>query len=107
MIRYVSQIFEEEPKQWGLRGDPFLWRHLKDKYLNTVIPYSPEKLEQDIIEEIKVLTNEYPKSDKHYHVKQFATKHVGMSTGFISGKFWLEKGILLLKERLTELNTNL
>lgn len=27
----VSEIFGEEPMQWGLRGDPLLWRELKER----------------------------------------------------------------------------
>ena len=28
----VSIIFTPEPDQWGLRGDPFLWQLLKERY---------------------------------------------------------------------------
>ena len=27
----VSAIFDPEPLQWGLRGDPFLWEYLKEQ----------------------------------------------------------------------------
>ena len=25
----LSKIFEEKPKQWGFRGDPYFWNYLK------------------------------------------------------------------------------
>lgn len=28
MKHCVSEIFDERPKRWGLRGDPFLWERL-------------------------------------------------------------------------------
>lgn len=28
MKRFVSEIFAERAKRWGLRGDPFLWERL-------------------------------------------------------------------------------
>ena len=27
----VSELFNEEPRQWGLRGDPFLWDEMRIK----------------------------------------------------------------------------
>ena len=38
-MRYVSVIFTPEPGQWGLRGDPFLWRLLKERYQAAELPY--------------------------------------------------------------------
>ena len=29
---FVSAIFEEKPKQWGFRGDPYLWEELKKEF---------------------------------------------------------------------------
>ena len=74
MMRYVSVIFTPEPGQWGLRGDPFLWRLLKE------LPYPPEALREDILCVFADLTGELPAPGKHYYVERFAKTHVGMST---------------------------
>lgn len=37
----VSIIFTPEPDQWGLRGDPFLWQLLKERYQAVELPYTP------------------------------------------------------------------
>ena len=35
----LSVIFEEEPDQWGLRGDPFLWAELKEESKGKELAY--------------------------------------------------------------------
>ena len=45
----VSTIFDPEPLQWGLRGDPFLWEYLKEQYQDMPLPYSAKTLREDIL----------------------------------------------------------
>ena len=59
-MRYVSVIFTPEPGQWGLRGDPFLWRLLKERYQAAELPYPPEALREDILRVFADLTGELP-----------------------------------------------
>jgi len=40
----LSKIFEEKPKQWGFRGDPYFWNHLKGLAENMDM-ISPDELE--------------------------------------------------------------
>ena len=69
----LSIIFEEKPKRWGLRGDPYFWDHLKQlaEYMDFAV------------------------------IDQFA--HGGMSSGGVDNLWWMETGIPLLKNRLTAL----
>ena len=101
---FVACIFEPEPVQWGLRGDPFLWQLLKDRYQAVELPYPPNVLREEILRIFADLTGEPPKPGKHYYVDQFAKTHVGMSTGWISGDFWQATAIPLLMERLEQAN---
>lgn len=98
----LSIIFQEKPLQWGFRGDPYFWDHLKERAEDMDI-ISPEELEAWIKEEYlsvsgKELTDEYM---DFAVVKEFA--HGGMSSGGVDNRWWMEKGIPLLKSRLTEL----
>lgn len=98
----LSIIFQEKPRQWGFRGDPYFWDHLKERAEEMDI-ISPEELEAWIKEEYlsvsgKELTDEYM---DFAVVKEFA--HGGMSSGGVDNRWWMEKGIPLLKSRLTEL----
>ena len=96
----LSIIFEERPERWGFRGDPYFWDYLKNiaEQMDIV---SPDELEDWIKKEYlsvsgKVLTDQY---GDYAIVKQFA--HGGMSSGGVDNKWWMEKGIPLLKSRLT------
>lgn len=101
---YVSSIFSPEPDQWGLRGDPFLWEHLEKEYQTVTLPYSPKAFREDVFRVFSELTGEFPALGKHFYVKQFAKNHVGMSTGWLSGDFWLCTAIPLLTKRLEQAN---
>ena len=96
---FVACIFEPEPVQWGLRGDPFLWRLLEERYQAAELPYPPEALREEILRIFADLAG-----DKRYYVERFAKTHVGMSTGWVSGDFWLDTAIPLLMERLERAN---
>lgn len=98
----LSVIFEERPRQWGFRGDPYFWDHLKNRAEKMEL-LSPDELEAWIREEYrsvsgKALTDQY---GDFAVVRQFA--HGGMSSGGVDNLWWLEEGIPLLKSRLTAL----
>ena len=93
----VSEIFEEEPIQWGLRGDPFLWRELKERLKNIGMPETPEQLKALIEREYEASTGHPITYEKHFGVERFRSH--GMSSGGISPEFWVNKGIPLLVSR--------
>lgn len=98
----LSEIFEEKPKQWGFRGDPYFWDYLKDlaEDMETV---SPDELEAWIKKEYLSLSGK-PLTDEYMDfavIDRF--KHGGMSSGGVDNRFWTEKAIPLLKSRLMKL----
>lgn len=98
----LSVIFEEKPQQWGFRGDPYFWDHLKTLAEQMEVTSSDE-LERWIKEEYrslsgKSLTDEY---GDYAVIGQFA--HGGMSSGGVDNLWWTEEGIPLLKSRLSAL----
>ena len=98
----LSVIFEEKPKQWGFRGDPYFWDYLKER-AEKMDRVSPHELEVWIKEEYhklsgKALTGEYM---DFAVIEQF--KHGGMSSGGVDNQWWREEGIPLLKSRLEKL----
>ena len=105
--KFVSAIFDPEPTQWGLRGDPFLWQYLRDCCAQVRLPYSPEKFQEDVLRIFMELTGKIPEPGGQYFAEKFAKVHVGMSTGCLSGDFWLEQGIPMLLRRLKEQNAAL
>ena len=98
----LSVIFEEKPKSWGFRGDPYFWDYLKELAENMDV-ISPDELEKWIKEEYFSLSGK-ELTDKYLDfavIKQFA--HGGMSSGGVDNEWWTATGIPLLKKRLTAL----
>lgn len=96
----VSEIFDEEPVQWGFRGDPFLWRELKDRFKDIEMPEKPGQLKVLIEKEYEISTGHPVTYEKHFAVDRF--KSHGMSSGGISPEFWVKQGIPLLVSRHTK-----
>ncbi len=98
----LSEIFEEKPKQWGFRGDPYFWDYLKDLAEDMEI-VSADELEAWIKKEYLSLSGK-PLTDEYMDfavIDRF--KHGGMSSGGVDNRFWTEKAIPLLKSRLMKL----
>ena len=96
----ISVIFENEPKQWGLRGDPLLWRDMAMSLSNQHMPKSSADLEKLLVATIEKLTGK-PINFKEIVILE-KYESTGMSSGGISFKFWREKGIPLLVSRHAE-----
>ena len=98
----LAKIFEDKPKSWGFRGDPYFWDYLKEQAEHMDL-ISPKELEKWIKKEYlslsgKPLTNQYM---DFAVIQQFA--HGGMSSGGVDNQWWMQTGIPLLKKRLTAL----
>ena len=98
----LSVIFEEKPKRWGFRGDPYFWDYLKNLAENMDM-ISADELEKWIKEEYLSLSGK-PLTDEYMDfavIEQFA--HGGMSSGGVDNEWWVNEGIPLLKSRLAKL----
>ena len=98
----VALIFSRTPKYWGLRGDPYFWTYLEERFIKSPLPVdNVDILEKIIIKEYYELSCGKRIGEEAY-IKEFA--HGGMSSGCVSDS-WLDY-IPLLKYRLIELNNN-
>ena len=96
----LSYIFEEEPEQWGLRGDPYFWAYLKERAEDMgFLP--PDELGEWIKREYFSVSGEELTDHSMVRVERFA--HGGMSSGGLAGNWWCEVGIPLLQSRLERL----
>lgn len=95
----VALIFSRVPRHWGLRGDPYFWTYLEERFIKVSIPLDDPNLFEDIIRKEYFRLSRKQIGEEAY-IKQFA--HGGMSSGSISD-LWLDY-IPLLKYRLIKLN---
>ena len=77
----VLEIFEEEPRHWGLRGDPFLWRELKEIFKEIDMPDTPQELQVLIEKEYEKSTGHPISYQKDFGIERFRSH--GMSSGFV------------------------
>ena len=92
--RYVSEIFSIQPPNWGLRGDPYLWKDMQAALADTPLPYDSPGLVADIKRIFREKTGVEPAVDARPYVAEY--DHGGASSGKVSGKFWLITAIPLL-----------
>ena len=106
----VWSIFNEPPEDlWGLRGDVYMWNLLRSAC------YHYEKM--TIAEFDELASTVYGNATGHSFeepieadgdgqdfVQLFATVGYGMSKGYVSRKWWIDKGLPILRERLRRHN---
>lgn len=102
--KYVESVFVNKPEQWGLRGDAVFWEILKDYYAHIKLPYSCERFEKDIYNMFFKITGSNLSSTSICQSEKLINCKGGISNGVVSGSFWIDKGIPLLKERLEKAN---
>lgn len=95
----MAALFDPEPQTWGLRGDPHLWRALREHLAETDIPASPGgvlRLLHAAFCELADLDLARETAPSVYRA-QYA--HGGMSSGMISVDTWRQQLMPLLAER--------
>jgi hypothetical protein len=97
----LSALFDPEPASWGLRGDPHLWRALREHLSGEDMPASVGEaiglLHQAFGELVGVdLASNHANS---VYREQYA--HGGMSSGMISLDAWRRHLMPLLADRVT------
>jgi len=93
-------VFHDEPSQWGLRGDPYLWREMKALLEHHPYPETEEDflaLIERTYQQITGSSLEDQSSQDAVFIERY--DHGGMSSGCVSPQFWLETGIPLLLTR--------
>ncbi|KMY23626.1 hypothetical protein ACU19_02915 [Actinobaculum suis] len=109
MCDVVGRLFDEEPNRWGLRGDPYMWKDLQERFSRTPLPDSSNELEKLIKDALyATIANEAlerrrdPQDSKYEYCWIERFSHGGMSSGGISTKFWETKAIPMLVERFEQ-----
>jgi hypothetical protein len=85
-----GDLFEPEPRQWGLRGDPPLWRIMREEFRGVALPDSKSAVRSLI--EGAFLDHTGAQLDagspENIRVPKFAVGS-GMSDGIVRRDFWM------------------
>ena len=95
----MAGIFDPEPETWGLRGDPYLWRALRQYLSETDLPASADGAVSLLYVAFGKLAGVDLVNDtaSSVHLAQYA--HGGMSSGMISLDAWRQRLMPILVER--------
>ena len=99
----VSSLFEWEPQGWGLRGDPFLWREMREATRESEWPDTSARFVELVSALFQDLTGHPVSAPEYFFVEKFA--HGGMSSGYVDPSFWRDTAIPLLRRRYGRANS--
>lgn len=97
MAHYISKLFQQEPEQYGLRGDRAFWNYLKTYFTEKEASYGKEQMVADIYRLFQEISGEELTIEARPFVESLALG--GMSSGQLSGEFWVNVAVPLLLER--------
>lgn len=97
----VDHLFFDKPLQMGLRGDHFFWDYLARVCKATQTEITSKNIERFVKATFENVSGCELTVNARPFVERFA--HGGMSSGLLSGKYWLETGIPLLQKRIKEM----
>jgi hypothetical protein len=98
----LDELFERQPWQWGLRGDPHVWDAMRERLRGRPIPGNGfdvrRTLERTFTEVTGVELSGTVDHDAKVPVERFRTGS-GISDGVVSLHFWVFTGIPILIDR--------
>ena len=98
MGKDLSLIFDRKPSHWGTRGDPYLWDKMQELCIGESLDISEYGIAKLVCDTFMRITGVPLTLDASVYCEEFA--HGGMSSGYVSGEFWIPYGIPLLIENL-------
>ncbi|MGW8431736.1 hypothetical protein ACWGJ9_11635 [Curtobacterium citreum] len=93
----VAHLFLKEPLSWGLRGDPWLWRAMRDRLEDVPLPATLPEMEALLERAFEEEAGAPLGTAERVFVERFA--HGGMSSGVIDADWWRGTGIPALLKR--------
>ena len=96
----LSNLFADEPLQFGLRGDKGLWKELETKFLEHNWK-DESQIFNELKTEVETILDSSIEEEKMIYIKRFAKG--GMSSGKVSTTYWLRIGIPTLMARFRKI----
>jgi hypothetical protein len=95
----LAVVFAPKPRQWGLRGDPYVWVAMRELLAGQPIPASPSAAQAVFVSAFRQLVGVDPYTDASEAVYREQFSHGGMSSGQVSLPWWRTTGIPRLVAR--------
>ena len=104
-MKDMSELFDPEPPQWGLRGDPFVWRSLREQFSGTYLPPSAGEVESMLYAAFNrlVAVDLATELESSVYRAEFCYDDDGASSGYVSMEIWRAVLMPLLVERALDM----
>ena len=104
-MKDMSGLFDPEPLQWGLRGDPFVWRTLREQLSGTYLPPSAGEVESMLYAAFNrlVAVDLATELEPSVYRAEFSYDGGGASSGYVSMEIWRVVLLPLLVERALDM----
>lgn len=93
-------LFENKPRQWGLRGDRFLWQEVVETIGELPLPDTELQLIELLDATFDRLVGYSITHQQDIFIERYA--HGGMPSGYVCLQFWQEKVFPLLRAKYLE-----
>jgi hypothetical protein len=103
-MKDLSELFDPEPLEWGLRGDPWVWQALRDHLTGTYLPPSAGEIASILYAAFDrlVAVDLATEPESSVYRAEFA-RDDGRSSGYVSLDVWRGRLMPLLIDRGVEL----
>jgi hypothetical protein len=98
-MKQVADLFDPEPEQWGLRGDPWVWRALRDHLGESYLPPSVGEVEAMLYTAFNRIVAVDLATETSPSIYREAFAHGGMSSGQVHLETWRVVLLPLLMDR--------
>lgn len=98
MEKDLSLIFEKKPGAWEARGNPYLWDELQGLCIGESLDTDAYGIASMVSEVFEKKTGKPLTFDAEEYVESLA--YGGMSSGIVTGAFWISIGIPFLIDNL-------
>lgn len=95
----MDQLFDEEPEQWELRGDPYVWAALRERLAGLPLPADDTTLEETLLTVFTSVVGVDLRTELADRVYREEFAHGGMSSGPVHLPTWWDSLIPLLVGR--------
>jgi hypothetical protein len=99
MSAQVSDLFEREPYQWGMRGDPYVWREMRARLEGVAVPDRWWTLRALLAETFRDVVGVDLDTSQEEAVHRPELDHGGMSGGAVHLVTWRQRLLPILVDR--------
>jgi hypothetical protein len=98
-MKELTDLFDPEPAQWGLRGDPYVWRAMRDHLTGAYLPPSAAEAASMLYAAFERIAAIDLATEMEASVYRAEFAHGGMSSGHVSVETWRNRLMPMLLDR--------